>query len=463
MSTTTLDEANFNMKAAWYGLFVLVMTMVFSLINLQLIYVLAESFKGELDLNDTQIGTLTGVAFGLTIIIATYPMGWLSDKVNRKVLLACCVFIWSISTVFSGLSQNYTQLFISIMGIALGEAVLGPITYSIIPDLFPRKKRVIANYVFFLSSILGASTGLILSGGLFATIDSIKHTVDFIPTDMETWRITMISAFLPSLVIIPAILMIKLERKHIQQDSSKSQTPDSVAESSSPEVDSKEEPKIEPSNRKQVIVFVRNNLRTMIGVFLGFGLSYSAKTALFVWTPPAFRRIYDESIAEVGLRLGLVTAISTLVGVLLSGLMYKKLFTTLSYRAGIRVAQYNLVMASVFGVFLIFCQNVTQAYICIFMFSAGTAAAMSLSPTILQEVGPRKIRGQVIAIGGLCGMFFSALIPVGIGATSDMLADVDGGIMYAIVLVVIPCILFSAFILRFGEGTLLKTIDEANR
>ena len=97
------------------------------------------------------------------------------------------------------------------------------------------------------------------------------------------------------------------------------------------------------------------------------------------------------------------------------------------------------------------------------MFSAGTAAAMSLSPTILQEVGPRKIRGQVIAIGGLCGMFFSALIPVGIGATSDMLADVDGGIMYAIVLVVIPCILFSAFILRFGEGTLLKTIDEANR
>jgi len=451
MSETQLDneitnEPHFHMKAAWYGLAVLVMTMVFSLINLQLIYVLAEYFKVELSLSDTQIGTLNGIALGLTIVIATYPMGWLSDKVNRKVLLATCVFIWSISTALSGLSQNYTQLFLAIMGIALGEAVLGPITYSIIPDLFPRKKRVVANYIFFLSSILGASAGLILSGAMFAAIDNFKLTVDFIPNDMATWRVTMIASFFPCLILIPAILFMKLERKHLQQT-----------------VDNEPKPQGEPSNMQQLLSFVRNNLQTMIGVFLGFGLSYSAKTALFVWTPPAFRRVFDESIAEVGVRLGIVTAVSTVSGVLLSSMLYKKMFLTLSHRAGMRVAQYCLLLASASGVLFVFCQTITQAYICIFLFSAGSAAAMSLSPTILQEVGPPKIRGQIIAIGGLCGMLFSALIPVGIGGLSDMFAGSDRGILWAIVMIVVPCLLISAVLLNIGERTLLKTVEAANK
>lgn len=425
------------MRWAWYGLAVLVTAMVFSLVNLQMIYLLAEPFKRDLGLSDGQVGLLTGLALGLTLSIMTFPMGWLTDRTNRKLLLAFCVVLWSLATAGAGVSQTYSQLFVAVMGVAVGEAVLGPIVYSIIPDLFPEKRRVLANYIFFLASVLGAAIGLTISGALIGAIEAWRSAGAIASTDLETWRIAMIASALPGVIIAPAILVMRLERKGRAAAGG--------------------------GEWGMVFAFARRNARTLVGVFLGFGLSYSAKSTMFIWAPPMLIRVFEEGEAAVGVKLGLVTAISTVIGVLGSGLAYRAFSAKLGAVTAPRVAQVSLVIAALILPGLWLTQTLFQVYAVLFVFSAASAAAMSLSPTMLQDVSPAPARGRVVAAGGMVSIGFGALTPVAVGYVSDLLPGDGSGLIQAMVIVGTPLLALSCVILWFAEKTIAETIADARR
>ncbi|MEQ8404959.1 MAG: MFS transporter [Oceanicaulis sp.] len=425
------------MRWAWYGLAVLVTAMVFSLVNLQMIYLLAEPFKRDLGLSDGQVGLLTGLALGLTLSIMTFPMGWLTDRTNRKVLLAFCVVLWSLATAGAGLSQTYSQLFLAVMGVAVGEAVLGPIVYSIIPDLFPEKRRVLANYIFFLASVLGAAIGLTISGALIGAIDAWRAAGAIAPAEFETWRIAMIASALPGVLIAPAILMMRLDRKGRAAEGG--------------------------GEWGMIFAFARRNARTLFGVFFGFGLSYSAKSTMFIWAPPMLIRVFEEGEAAVGVKLGLVTAVSTIIGVLGSGLAYRALTARLGAVTAPRVAQAGLAIAALVLPALWLTDTLLQAYAVLFIFSAASTAAMSLSPTMLQDVSPAPARGRVVAAGGMVAIGFGALTPVAVGYASDFLSGDSAGLVQAMVIVGAPLLVLSCAILWFAEKTIAATIADARR
>lgn len=425
------------MRWAWYGLAVLVTAMVFSLVNLQMIYLLAEPFKRDLGLSDGQVGLLTGLALGLTLSLMTFPMGWLTDRTNRKLLLAFCVILWSIATAGAGLSQSFTQLFIAIMGIAIGEAVLGPIVYSIIPDLFPERRRVLANYIFFSASVLGAAIGLTLSGALIGGIEAWRATSDILPADLDTWRAAMIGSALPGPPVAAAIVFMRLKRKTMTSDGG--------------------------GDWSTIIAFARRHARTMVGVFFGFGLSYSAKSTMFIWAPPMLIRVFEEGEAAVGVKLGLVTAVSTVIGVVGSGLAYRSLNETLGPATAPRVARYALIASAVVLVGLAFVQTLAQAYAVLFVFSATSAAAMSLSPTMLQDISPARARGRIVAAGGMVSVGFGALTPIAVGYVSDLLPGGAGGLTQAMVIVGAPLLVIACAILWLAEKTVGATVADAKR
>jgi len=436
MDYSASPKADASITAAWFGLGVLIAAMVFSLVNLQMIYILAESFKRELDLSDTQVGSLTGVAIGLVTGLATFPMGLLADKIDRRLLLAICVIVWSGATAACGFAQSYLQLFISIMGIAIGEAVLGPITYSIIPDLFPAKRRVLANYIFFASSVIGASIGLALSGAAIAEIDSVRGSLTFIPTATETWRIAIIASATPGPFVIILITLMTLKRKAAARSALGASSVDLMG-------------------------FFKQHARSLFAVFFGFGLSYSAKSTLFIWAPPALVRVFGEETAAVGVNLGIITAISSIIGIATSGAAYRALHERLGPIAAPRIAQYCLVLGAGATALYATAQNAVQAYVCLFLFGSAATAAMSLSPTVLQEISPSLARGRVVALGGVFSVLFGAATPVLVSAVSDHLPDTGASLLTAIAIVGAPSLVISALILRVGEKTIPGTIKSA--
>ena len=193
---------------AWYGLGVLAAASAFAAVKLSVLVLLTEALKQSLTLSDTDIGSLNGLALSLTGVIATYPMGMLADRVDRRVLLSICVVVWSAATALCGFSHNYSQLFLCAAGIATGEAVLTPITYSLIADLFPRRLWMSANYVFYLAGVLGGSAGLVLSGLAIAAVESGRHHLPHMLATMEPWRLTMFLVATPGPVLAVLILLI---------------------------------------------------------------------------------------------------------------------------------------------------------------------------------------------------------------------------------------------------------------
>ena len=77
---------------------VLVVVYVFNFIDRQILAILAPAIKDELLLSDTQIGALSGVAFGIFYATLGIPIARLADRYSRVNIISICLAIWSLMT-----------------------------------------------------------------------------------------------------------------------------------------------------------------------------------------------------------------------------------------------------------------------------------------------------------------------------------------------------------------------------
>src|SRR5439155_13227115 len=143
----------------WYVLVILTLVFTFQTIDRNLVAVLAEPIKHQFQLNDSQLGFMTGVVFATSYVIAGIPLGLLIDRVNRVRLIAGLLAIWSTLTFFSGLARTYLWLLLARMGIAAAEAGAAPTCMSLISDVFPKQQRATAFGLFHASSPIGFALG----------------------------------------------------------------------------------------------------------------------------------------------------------------------------------------------------------------------------------------------------------------------------------------------------------------
>ena len=177
----------------WIALFILFAINLLNFYDRQLAGALAEPVRKEFHLSDTALGFL-GTVFILMYALVGLPLGRLTDKWYRTRLIAIGTAVWSLLTAASGLAQNYTQLFLSRVGVGLGEASCAPAGQSLIGDLFPPQQRARAMGVF----MLGLPAGLCLSYYTAGTIGAAFG-----------WRKTFLFACIPGLLFAALALMIR--------------------------------------------------------------------------------------------------------------------------------------------------------------------------------------------------------------------------------------------------------------
>src|SRR5215475_2615685 len=74
--------------AAWYSVGVLMLMYIFSFVDRTIISLIVEPMKRDLHISDTQVGMLQGFAFALLYIFLGLPIARLSDRYNRKGIIA---------------------------------------------------------------------------------------------------------------------------------------------------------------------------------------------------------------------------------------------------------------------------------------------------------------------------------------------------------------------------------------
>lgn len=156
------------MRRRTLTLALLTITYFFSYMDRQILAILQEAIKRDLQLEDWQLGLLAGLAFAVFYATLGIPVAWLADRANRKNIIAVSLAAWSLMTAAGGLAQNFVQLLAARIGVGIGEAGSSPPSHSIIADLYPPEKRAGAMGIYSLGVVLGAALGTFI-GGLVAS------------------------------------------------------------------------------------------------------------------------------------------------------------------------------------------------------------------------------------------------------------------------------------------------------
>src|ERR1044072_177312 len=169
-----------------YLLTVLTVILVFNCIDRVATGLVLDDIKADLNLSDTQLGFLTGIAFALFYTVMGVPIARWADRGNRIVIVSLTAVMWSVAVALCGTAGTFLQLLLIRIMVAVGEAGCVPPAYSLIADYFNRAERPRAAAIYGLGPPLSTVVGYFAAGWL---------------NDLYGWRVTFVAMGLPGLAL----------------------------------------------------------------------------------------------------------------------------------------------------------------------------------------------------------------------------------------------------------------------
>ena len=203
-------------SAGWYALTLVSAAQALSLLDRQILSILAPSIAEDLGIGDAEIGLLYGTLFALFYALFSLPLGRLVDGWVRTKLLAICLAMWSFSAGMAAFAGGFLLLALSRLGVGVGEAATQPAANSIIFDEFPREKRGTAMAALGIAVALGLGLSMTL-GGVVAEWWDLRYADGGAPMGFSGWQFAFIVAALPGFPLAWLIWRMK-EPKRGQMD-----------------------------------------------------------------------------------------------------------------------------------------------------------------------------------------------------------------------------------------------------
>jgi MFS family permease len=355
---------------------ILLLAYIFNFIDRQIIGVLAVPIKAELQLTDTQLSLMGGIAFALFYSGIAIPVAWLADRKSRVNIIAFSVALWSAFTALCGLAQNFWHLFLARMGVGIGEAGGVAPSYALISDFYPKERRARALALFSLGIPIGSALGVFFGGWIASNLD---------------WR----SAFLiVGLAGLPAALAVKLGIPEPVRGGFDSA--DGAPSAAAPPFP------IVAATLARTPSFWLLSFGAASGSILGYGLIF--------WLPSFFSRSFGLELIEVSWFYGSIVLVGGVAGTWLGGWIGDRTGPANPAAYALIPAICFLIAAPAFG-FGLFAPSLPIAW-CLFVIGQMLALAW-LGPVIaaVQHIVPPNMRATASA----SFLFINNLIGIGFG------------------------------------------------
>ncbi|NDI98737.1 MFS transporter [Flavobacterium sp. LaA7.5] len=383
-------------------LITLLSVSIFSQIDRILPFILAESIKVDLNLSDTQLGLITGLAFSICYSLASLPLAKLSDNGWAKPILVWCIILWSAMTGLGGLATGFITLTLSRFGVALGEAGGAPASHALIARKIPEQFRGRAIGLFSMGIPLGTMLGFALGGWASDTIG---------------WRNALFAAGGFGFLVVILVLVFTGRNASIKQ---------STANNESFFVSSKKL----FSKPAFLWLFIAANL-------LGF-----ASAPFYIFTAPFLIRTHGLTASEVGISFGVLQGLMGIVGTLFGGRQFDKAVSRGSKRL-MNPAAILLTIASVTTLAGLF---VPASWLSIALFVPAMFSFAFLLPYafgaghLVSGKGKQALATSILMLGS--GLFPAAIAPLLVGFISDtaMAAGIDNGLQIGMLLAPAFCL-----------------------
>ncbi len=267
---------------------VLAVVYTFNFLDRQFLSVLQELVKRDLDLSDTQLGMLTGLAFAIFYTVCGIPIAALADRSNRVRIVSVASATWSLFTVACGLATGFPMLMAARVGVAVGEAGGSPPSYSILSDYFPKERRGTALSLYSLGVPLGSMFGSMAGGFIGAAFG---------------WRTAFFALGAAGLMLTPLIPLLVKEPVRGAFDAK----PDPAIDAHEPR----------PTMFGSITFFMRSP--TLMFTALAAGLTAFVGYGMLNWNVSLLLRVKGMPVAQVAVAYALVTGLMNVAGTALSG------------------------------------------------------------------------------------------------------------------------------------------------
>ncbi|UTW54943.1 MFS transporter [Kordiimonas sp. SCSIO 12610] len=394
-SKDAVDQSGISNNLKYYTLFILTIVYAFNFIDRQILVIMQEAIKVDLELTDTWLGFLSGPAFALFYTIVGIPIARYADFANRRNIIAVSLALWSGMTALSGLAQNVIQLAMARVGVGIGEAGGSPPSHSIISNMFKEKERATALAIYSSGLYLGILLGYILGGYLVVAYG---------------WRNTFF------IVGIPGVLMALLVRFTLKEPIRENAT--SI--------------RSEPFKISDHFVGIFKVMGVLFRLksfpYFALGCAMSAFISYGVgnFVPSYIIRYYDLSPSDFAIRLALSGGGGGMIGTFLGGYLTDKIGAK-DIRWYLWLPGLIAVLAIPFAIWAYLVTDVDTMFILIFVYTV--MGTLYLAPAI--ATAHRLVVPHMRAMASAVLFFILNLIGLGlgplfIGFLSDYLTKING-------------------------------------
>ncbi len=424
---------------AWYVVGVLMLIYVLSFIDRQIMSLIVEPMKRDLEVSDTLMGLLMGTSFAIFYTLFGMPIGRLADSRNRRGIIAAGVFIWSLMTACCGIARNYAQLFVYRVGVGVGEAALSPAAYSLITDYFPRNRLAMAISVYGMGIYLGSGLAYLLGGYVIQFVFA-KDMVD-IPVlgFVRPWQTVFLVVGIPGLLF--SLLMLTVREPFRRGLRMRGAGVKSVP-------------------LGQVLEYIHANKATFFCHNMSFALLAMAGYGGVSWIPAFFIRTHGWEAADVGKVYGTIIMIFGSCGIVFGGYLADRLAADGRIDSKMRTGMIAALATVPFSLAYPLVPGGNFAMVLLAPLAFALAMPFGAAPAAMQEVMPPNMRGQAAALY----LFIVNLVGIGlgaptVGALTDYVFQNESMVRYSLCIVGTACGIGATGLLAIGLAPFRRSMD----
>jgi MFS family permease len=396
----------------WLAVGLFALASVGSQFDRTVINLMVEPLKRTFALDDTHFGMLQSIPFGIFYALACVPIGRLADRYSRRLIIAAGITLFGLFAMASGLARSFAQLFLSRIGVAVGEASLTPAALSVLSDLFPAPRLGRPVSGFLMSAPVGQALAFMGGGSLleWLTTSSVLSTPPW--TSLAPWQAAFIIVGAPVLLLVPFIIM---QREPLRRG---------LGAAAALPV-------------REIGDVLLTRASALVPMFAGFAMVNLVSNAFFIWTPALLHRSYGWNTRRIGVAFGLIVLICGTSGVFFAGWFSDRLTRRGRSDAQLRVAAFGYVGCAVFGSLAPLMPNAPAALGLLAPAIFFSNMPYSCAGTAIQLIVPNRARAQVTAVY----VTFTTLVglvvgPIVIGFMTDHVFHDPADVRYSLAIVV---------------------------
>jgi MFS family permease len=332
------------------------------------------------------------------------------------------------------------------IGVAVGEAALSTMAYSMIADCFPKARMGLPISFFVVSASVGGALALIVGGAVVSALAGLHRIV--LPFGLSThgWQLTFAIVGAPGLLIAMAALQFKdpaRPRPWARTAAGARTAPSAVPIS-------------------EVAAYFRLHWRAYGSLLLAITMLSAVLIGNVAWAPAMFQRVYGWSPAKTGLAFGLTYVSFTILGALTCGWLGDFVARRRGPAGRILLAVTAPLMVLVFALYPLAPTPILSLIMVAVLFF-GMPIAITMGPVTVQNITPPALRGQATALYLLSlNLVGQGLGPLSVALITDHVFHDRGRVGYSLCIASLVITPLAVLVLHCGRKSIVAAIQAAD-